>query len=67
MTDIRMQIMFLEEKSLYEFIEERIRILQIGEAWRVNLNAFVESQYNTHPENIEDLHTFLINHFYLLL
>lgn len=57
-----MQIMFLEEKSLYEFIEERIRILQIGEAWRVNLNAFVESQYNTHPENIEDLHTFLINH-----
>ena len=62
MVDLRDEIIALEEESLHAFIEKRINDLKIGDAWKKNIKQFVEEQYKLHPENMETLHSFLLEH-----
>jgi TPR repeat protein len=62
MVDLREKIIALAEECLHSFIEERLRVLKMDDGWRDNLANFVNEQYKSHPENMESLHSFLLNH-----
>lgn len=59
--DFRKEIITLSEKCIHEFVLNRIKDLNIGYSWQNGLKAFVDNQYQNHPDNMETLHSFLSN------
>lgn len=60
--DLRKDIIALSERCIHAFVLKRIDDLNIGTSWQNGLKAFVDNDYQAHPDNMENLHSFLSNH-----